>query len=91
MSGIGGDASFPCIYNGPTTRPVWIINSTVYSSHHLPENHHFDGTVLTVTNIRLEQNNTIYQCRIDLLHEEGVFTLCEYTSTAGRLIIQISG
>ena len=82
-------AYFPCELNIKlaAVRPMWIINSNLYLlADKLPNNHEFNGTVLTITNITPEQNNSLYQCVIRLL-KDGV-TPIEYKSSEGRLIIK---
>ena len=79
-------AVFPCRYNGSSSRPQWIINSTSYSSIDslLPPDHSYFNQSLSV---RSRNNNTVYQCQ--LLSNKG--SLCAYKSATGKLIVKCKG
>jgi hypothetical protein len=89
----GEVAQFPCQfeYKGRDeshVRPHWIINNTRFDSTSLPSDHFYDGKVLSVKNLKLDQNNSCYQCVVEILSDEGEVTkTCFYNSTVGRLII----
>lgn len=82
-------AIFPCQYEGESesVQVQWVINSTVFnlSKTQLPPGHHYIHSThtLSVTNIKLWQNQTIYQCQL-----LDTTTSCVYTSTVGQLIIK---
>ena len=87
--GIDDFATFSCEYEGTTSIPQWIINSTRYSYRSLPPEHVYNSLAyeLSVTNIR-HKNLTTYQCQF-VRHERG--SPCAYRSTVGRLIIRCEG
>ena len=84
-------AEFKCQHTlGSEAHLVWIINSTAYGYGYMDflnlENHAIvdkrNGTVISVKNI---QNNTIYQCQLEVYHQK---ISCTYKSTIGRLILR---
>ena len=87
--GCGSDhiAVFPCRYEGTSALPQWIINSTVYSSlnSQLPPDHFYSAHTLRVTNIKLAQNYTTYQCQLPLN------TGCAHRSNISRLVTKCNG
>ncbi len=61
-------ASFSCI--GPRQSPYWVINGLFYSIVSLPPNHELmyisnNHSVLTIQNVSLSNNGSIYQCYLD--------------------------
>ena len=64
----------------------WIINSVEYNLTQLPPHHRYDGHVLTVRNINLNQHNSTYQCQFLSTVDN-----CVHRSTVGRLIIKCQG
>ena len=64
----------------------WIINSVEYNITQLPPHHSYDGHVLTVRNINLNQHNSMYQCQLLSTVDN-----CVHRSTIGRLIIKCQG
>ena len=85
--GSDDDAVFRCRYEGTSILPQWIINSTTYSSinSQLPPDHFYSTHTLRVTNVKLAQNFTTYQCQI-LMN-----TGCAYRSSVGHLITKCDG
>lgn len=83
-------AVFHCKFEGSTSSPQWVINSTVYSSlnSQLPPDHFYSNHALSVTNIELWQNTTHYQCQV--LQRNGPL-FCAHRSTVGQLIIKCGG
>lgn len=88
------EVQFLCDYvvGGQTNRPfpTWIINSRPFSSNELPHNHTFNGSVLSIHNVSLAQNNTSYQCVVGVFSGQGQRILY-YNSTVGHLIIKCRG
>lgn len=80
-------AYFPCEPSIETGRPKWIINNNRVGDE-LPNNHVFNGTMLIITNITPEQNNSLYQCVIEHGFLEDGVTAMKYKSSEGRLIIK---
>ena len=88
--GSGRNAVFHCKYEGEKNIQLrWIINSITYNLSMLPPDHHYiNGThTLSVTNIKLWQNDTTYQCQLLPDKEQQ----CAYHSTIGRLIFKCKG
>ena len=87
VCGSDDDAVFLCQYEGTSALPQWIINSKIYSSlnSQLPPDHFYSAHTLRVTNIKLAQNYTIYQCQLVL--NDG----CAHRSNVGRLITKCNG
>lgn len=83
-------ATFQCQFEGSTSLPTWIINSMPYKSlrSQLPPDHSYHDHTLYVANVRLDQNNTPYQCQLLLLANGNV---CARRSSVGRLIINCQG
>ena len=82
--------TFACQFTNNTadySHLQWIINSVEYNSTQLPPNHSYDGRVLTVRNINLNQHNSMYQCQL----LSNVDNYCAHKSTIGRLIIKCQG
>ena len=88
--GANNTVDFPCQYDGSTSIPQWIINSTVFGSlnSRLPADHYYHDHTLSVRNIKLWQNETTYQCQIVTINGP---SLCAYRSTIGHLIIRCNG
>ena len=86
--GIEENVTFACQYKeNPSDYYIqWIINSWEYNSTQLPPHHSYDGDILTVTSIKLNQQNSTYQCQ--LLSK---VNNCAHRSTVGRLIIKCQG
>lgn len=79
-------AIFPCQHSlGSDVILQWTINSTTYTLSNLPHNHIYNGTVLFVREIERQQNNTLYQCLLDVPHPK---TPCVQRSKIARLIIR---
>ena len=93
----GSDESavFKCQHTlGSEVRPVWIINSIAYHYGYkdFPDHENHDithnNTIISVKNIELKQNNTVYRCQVGVHH---LGTPCTYKSTIGHLIIRGCG
>ena len=85
-------AVFPCEHQlGSEVQPLWIINNKTYSLSRLPWDHIYDGKVLSVKNLKLEQNNTSYQCVIEHPALQNAEATCLYRSTIGYLLITCKG
>lgn len=84
-SGTHGIANFSCNFEGSSAAPQWVINSTVYGSIHLPQDHYYFNHQLSVRS-PIQYNNTNYSCQVALPTNEG--TQCVYASGTGRLIVK---
>ena len=82
---IDTSAVIDCSYTGVDTLPSWLINSTSYTSFDLPPNHRYNGEVLTVNDVILQDNDTTYQCYFALHNSNG--SLFEVRSNTGRLTV----
>ena len=97
MCGSDEPAEFKCQHTlGSGVNAVWIVNSTAYGygyrdfpdlmNHAVTSTH--NGTLLSLESITLKQNNTAYQCQLEVYHHK---TPCTYQSNVGRLILRGCG
>ena len=83
-------AKFACRHNlsGEIQPAQWIINSIAYGPKSLPNDHvithNGSETMISVKNIEPEQNNTHYQCLLQVPYLE---TTCTHKSRIAQLII----
>ena len=84
-------AIFACRHNlsGEIQPAQWIINSAAYGPKSLPKNHvithNGSEAIISVKNIESEQNNSHYQCLLQVSYLE---TICTHTSRIAKLIIK---
>lgn len=58
----GDTAIFNCSYTGTLEVPFWYIGSDAFSLGSLPDRHMYLNEMLIVTDVRLSDNYTTYQC-----------------------------
>ena len=67
----------------------WIVNSIAYGPKSLPDGHiithNGSETTISVKNIELSQNNTLYQCFLQIPYLK---TTCTHRSRIAQLIIK---
>ena len=86
---IGGNAFFPCTYNGTRAVPHWVVNNTGYTESALPSGLIYNGTGLIVHNVNLSTNATKYKCCFEGHQGQGIINgTC---SSEGTLIISSAG
>lgn len=88
---VGGTAFFSCSYSGILTRPLWKINSTIYSSSSLPDNHVYNGEVLRISHVNVSEVNTTYQCFFQMLSNPKNPNCSAISSKVGTLNVLSKG
>ena len=73
------------MFMGKDVLPSWFINSSLYTSSDLPPNHRYDGRMMTIDNVLLNQNDTTYQCFFNLIISE---SMCQLKSQIGKLQVR---
>lgn len=85
---VGSQVKMDCTFRGLPSAPLWLINSTVYTSSGLPPHHIYDGYTLIINNVLLDSNDTTYQCFFALFVDGSI---CQIKSTVGKLIVLTIG
>lgn len=58
----GETAVFSCTFNGTNDIPWWIISGSAYPFDRLPFRHSYHDQMLYVSNVKLSDNSSTYQC-----------------------------
>lgn len=86
----GGDAYFPCTYNGTDALPHWRIAGRNYSLRKLPSWHTHDSTGLTVTRVNSSMHMWSYTCYVLTFAFEEFIYLSTESSTGFLTVINVS-
>ena len=60
----GESASFHCFVAGTTAVPYWYIGHSLYTIRDLPSRHSYFNWTLTVTDVKLSDDQETYQCSL---------------------------